>query len=83
MSLCFRPLAGTRGHAGAGRAQRRGKRGHAAEARGDADGGIWTAGQVVGLIDDIPTCAEVMARMVKEAEETIRGRMNGLLTSRL
>ena len=57
-----------------------GKRGRAAEARGDADGGIWTAGQVVGLIDDIPTCAEVMARMMREAEETIRGRLNGLVT---
>ena len=38
------------------------------------------AGQVVGLIDDLPTCAEVVRRMVEEAELTVRGRLAGLLT---
>jgi NAD(P)H-dependent flavin oxidoreductase YrpB (nitropropane dioxygenase family) len=32
-----------------------GKRGREAEKNGDADGGIWTAGMVIGLVDDIPT----------------------------
>ncbi|TGD73378.1 nitronate monooxygenase [Mangrovimicrobium sediminis] len=34
---------------------------------GDIDGGIWTAGQVIGLIEDIPSCAELLARMMAEA----------------
>jgi NADH:quinone reductase (non-electrogenic) len=38
---------------------------------GDKDAGVWTAGQVVGLIDDIPTCDELLTTIVKEAEEVI------------
>ena len=30
-----------------------------------------TAGMVVGLIDDIPTCAELIQRMVREARENL------------
>ncbi|CAB9518397.1 Nitronate monooxygenase [Seminavis robusta] len=56
-----------------------GKRGRAAEQAGDADGGIWTAGQVIGLIDDIPTVAQLMQRMMAECEDTIRGRLNSML----
>lgn len=56
-----------------------GKRGREAEKRGDPDGGIWSAGQVVGLIDDYPTVAELMERMMRECQDTIRGRLNGLL----
>lgn len=41
---------------------------------GDVEGGIWTAGQVIGLIDDIPACGELLARMVDEAEQIIRSR---------
>lgn len=59
-----------------------GKRGRAAEAAGDADGGIWTAGQVIGLIDDIPTVAELMRRLMEECEETIQGRLNNMLVVR-
>jgi len=38
---------------------------------GDKEAGVWTAGQVVGLIDDIPTCEDLLARMEKEAEDII------------
>jgi nitronate monooxygenase len=48
-----------------------GSRGRAALAAGDPDGGIITAGQTVGLIDDIPACAELIARMVAEARERL------------
>ncbi|MFV8783152.1 NAD(P)H-dependent flavin oxidoreductase [Microbulbifer sp. SA54] len=34
---------------------------------GEIDDGIWTVGMVMGLIDDIPTCAELIERMVAEA----------------
>ena len=59
-----------------------GKRGREAEAKGDADGGIWSAGQSVGLIDDIPTCAVIVQRMVAEAEQIIRGRLQDVIRPR-
>jgi nitronate monooxygenase len=59
-----------------------GARGRAAEASSDADGGIWSAGQGVGLIEDIPTCKEVVDRMISEAIETLN-TTNSLIKSRL
>lgn len=56
-----------------------GTRGRAAEKSGDSDGGIWTAGQVIGLIDDIPTVAVLMQRLVQECEETIQGRLHNMI----
>lgn len=32
---------------------------------------MWTAGQVIGLIHDIPTCDELVKRIEKEAEQTL------------
>ena len=32
---------------------------------------VWTAGQVIGLIHDIPTCAELLSRIEWEAAETL------------
>ncbi|TDG14733.1 nitronate monooxygenase [Seongchinamella unica] len=46
---------------------------------GDVDDGIWTVGQVMGLIDDIPTCEELIQRMVAECESVIRDRLNSML----
>jgi nitronate monooxygenase len=46
---------------------------------GDLDAGIWSAGMVQGLIRDIPTCAELISRIVGDAEEIIRGRLASLL----
>jgi len=60
-----------------------GERGRNAEKNGDAEGGIWTAGQVVGLISDVPTCQELVDRMIFEAEDTIRQRLQSMLVSRL
>jgi nitronate monooxygenase len=47
---------------------------------GDLDAGIWTVGTVMGLIDDIPTCGELISRIVNEAEELIQGRLSGMIT---
>ena len=44
---------------------------------GDPQGSMWSCGQSVGLIDDIPTCKELIERMVAEAEERI-GKAAGL-----
>lgn len=47
---------------------------------GDLDQGIWSAGMVVGLIDDIPTCAELIERIVNEAEEIISQRLEKMVS---
>lgn len=44
---------------------------------GEMDAGAWSCGMVAGLIHDIPTCAELIARIMREAEE-ILARMNRL-----
>jgi nitronate monooxygenase len=49
-----------------------GVRGKAALANGERDGGIITAGQGVGLIEDIPSCQELIDRMMRECLERIR-----------
>jgi NADH:quinone reductase (non-electrogenic) len=49
-----------------------GARGKAALLAGDTDGGVITAGQVTGLIDDIPSCAELIYRMVAECQDRFR-----------
>jgi nitronate monooxygenase len=48
-----------------------GARGKAALHAGDPNSGIITAGMVVGLIDDIPSCAELLERMVRECCERL------------
>jgi NAD(P)H-dependent flavin oxidoreductase YrpB (nitropropane dioxygenase family) len=52
-----------------------GRRGSKVYETGDPEHGIWWAGQSQGLVDDIPTAGEVIARMVAEATELIRGRL--------
>lgn len=48
-----------------------GKRGREVFLNGDKDFGVWTAGQVIGLIHDIPTCEELVTRIEMEAVETM------------
>lgn len=50
-----------------------GARGRIVFENGDPDYGIWTAGLVLGLIKDIPTCEELLSRIEREAEEIING----------
>ncbi|KAL9012048.1 MAG: hypothetical protein Q9173_003158 [Seirophora scorigena] len=57
-----------------------GKRGREVFLNGDVDYGVWTAGQVIGLIHDIPTCKELVERIEKEAEETLI-QASSLITS--
>ena len=42
---------------------------------GEMDAGAWSCGMVAGLIHDIPTCKELIDRIMKEADEIIRGRL--------
>jgi nitronate monooxygenase len=46
---------------------------------GEMDGGAWSCGMVVGLINDIPTVKELVDRIMAEAEQIIRQRLNGFL----
>ena len=48
-----------------------GARGRAALQSGQVDEGVVWAGQVVGLIDDIPSCAELLDRMQRECRERL------------
>lgn len=57
-----------------------GQRGRMVYVNGDSDYGIWTAGIAMGLIKDCPTCAELLPRVEREAEEAI-GRMTSLRVS--
>lgn len=49
-----------------------GSRGLACVESGDVDGGILCASQVIGLVDDIPTCAELISRMVVECRQGLQ-----------
>jgi len=48
---------------------------------GELDAGVWSCGMVAGLIHDIPTCGELVSRIMSEAEELINGRLRGLLAA--
>ena len=47
--------------------------------KGEVDAGAWSCGMVAGLIHDIPTCRELLDRIMAEAEELVRGRLEGML----
>jgi len=49
-----------------------GARGKQALKEGNIDGGVISAGMVIGLIDDVPSCAELVERMVAECREHLR-----------
>ncbi|KAI0129464.1 hypothetical protein BJ170DRAFT_273521 [Xylariales sp. AK1849] len=53
-----------------------GKRGREVFINGDPDYGVWTAGQVIGLIHDIPTCHDLVTRIEKEAEDTLTSKLS-------
>ncbi|GLS14824.1 NAD(P)H-dependent flavin oxidoreductase [Hydrogenophaga electricum] len=48
-----------------------GARGRQALSSGEVDAGLVWAGQVVGLIDDIPSCADLLQRMVAECRASL------------
>jgi len=48
---------------------------------GDMDAGAWSCGMVAGLIDDIPTCKELIDRIMSGAEEIINQRLGGFLNA--
>jgi NAD(P)H-dependent flavin oxidoreductase YrpB (nitropropane dioxygenase family) len=53
-----------------------GARGRIVYETGDLEHGVWSAGTCMGLINDIPSCKELVERIVSEAEAMIRGRLS-------
>jgi NAD(P)H-dependent flavin oxidoreductase YrpB (nitropropane dioxygenase family) len=48
---------------------------------GHMDRGAWSCGMVAGLINDIPTCKELIDRIMAEADVIIRQRLEGFLAA--
>jgi NADH:quinone reductase (non-electrogenic) len=46
---------------------------------GDMEAGAWSCGMVAGLIHDIPTCQELVDRIMAQAESIIRERLAGMV----
>lgn len=46
---------------------------------GDMDVGAWSCGMVAGLINDIPTCRELIDRIMTDAEMIINSRLRGMM----
>ncbi|MFT5160967.1 MAG: NAD(P)H-dependent flavin oxidoreductase YrpB (nitropropane dioxygenase family) [Paracoccaceae bacterium] len=46
---------------------------------GDMDVGAWSCGMVAGLINDVPTCKDLIDRIMLEAEAILRQRLVGML----
>jgi nitronate monooxygenase len=57
----------------------RGDKGRIVLDTGDLEAGIFWAGQVQGLIHDIPTVQDLVTRIVADAEDIIRGRLARML----
>ena len=47
--------------------------------QGDIEAGTWSASAVMGLIHDAPSCAELMDRIVNDAEAIIRKRLAAMV----
>ncbi|MBS0340403.1 MAG: nitronate monooxygenase, partial [Proteobacteria bacterium] len=49
--------------------------------QGDMDAGAWSCGMVAGLIRDVPSCAELIDRIMAQARELIGQRLAGMLAA--
>lgn len=59
----------------------KGVRGREGLESGETDHGIWSAGQVQGLIDDVPTVRVPVDRIVDEGEALIRQKLAAMLSA--
>lgn len=46
---------------------------------GDMEAGAWSCGMVAGLINDVPTCQELIDSIMSEADALIRKRLEGMV----
>ena len=49
--------------------------------KGEMDAGAWSCGMVAGLINDIPTVKELIDRIMSQANQIIRDRLEGFLAA--
>src|ERR1700684_1067435 len=57
-----------------------GARGKMVYASGDGGEGLRGGGEVQGLIHDIPSCAELVSRIMRDAEAIIQSRLEGMMS---
>ena len=48
---------------------------------GEMESGAWSCGMVAGLINDIPSCKELIEGIMAETESLIKKRLEGMLTA--
>jgi nitronate monooxygenase len=48
---------------------------------GDMEAGVWSCGMVAGLIDDVPSCQELIERIMSEADELINQRLSAMVNA--
>jgi nitronate monooxygenase len=48
--------------------------------KGEMEAGAWSCGLVAGLIHDVPTCKELIDRIMREAETIVTWRLAGMQT---
>jgi nitronate monooxygenase len=48
--------------------------------RGEMDAGAWSCGMVAGLIHDVPTCQELIDRIMDEAHDIVSRRLSAMIT---
>jgi nitronate monooxygenase len=56
-----------------------GERGRRIYETGDTDDGTFPAGLAIGLIHDIPTCEELVTRMIAQARDLIHRRLAAMM----
>jgi NADH:quinone reductase (non-electrogenic) len=49
--------------------------------KGELDAGVWSSSGVMGLIHDVPSCAELIERIVADATEIIRKRLPAMVSA--
>ena len=55
-----------------------GQRGRVVFEEGDLEHGIWSAGISVARVKDVPSCQEMVSRLVSDAEKIIDGRLQSV-----
>jgi len=45
---------------------------------GDMEAGVWSCGMVAGLINDVPSCQELIDTIMREADALINQRLGGM-----
>jgi len=48
---------------------------------GEMEAGVWSCGMVAGLINDVPSCKELIDTIMSEADALINQRLSGMANS--